>query len=304
MAGELSKRIGEIGEQTVIDFLTLIGWGNMVTNFDIPCSDKEKHKCDNHGIDGFFHYQSPMISNTLENVLISTKYSSKAYPSDIATKFKNDFKALTSAIECFKRSNLRNETNNNYHGINSVFDRGVIFKINNADSIDADIIDRLSAIDIPTENNHDGVILVDNGRINFLYNAISFVKNEYINNDVQFVYFNTGLNSNNQSRKSGDVLPIQYLSSDIIPFRIQSNTGLITFLICTRENFSEDEFLKLLGIAKNTGTNLQQNTVIAFPDYNQLSHEQFVKKIKLLFNDDAVFASGISAISYNPTFRR
>ncbi|MFR9591806.1 MAG: hypothetical protein SNG27_05345 [Rikenellaceae bacterium] len=304
MAGELSKRIGEIGEDTVSIFLKLIGWGSPIKNFDLPCTNSQKHQCKTHGVDGYFHYKSPLIANTLENILISVKYSSKNYGGNIISDFKNNYNDITSAIECFKLSEIRNDTNNSYSDIQSVFDRGLIFKINNSDDLDANIIERLSNIEVPYNNTHDGVVLIDNSRINYLYNAISFVKQEYCDSEVQFVYFNTGLNSNDQSVKSGSVLPFQYLASDIIPFRIQSTCGKITLLICTRDKFSEEELLKLLGLAKNSGLNLQQDTVIAFPDYNQLNHEHSVAKVIQMFKDDANFTLGISIKTFNRTFRQ
>lgn len=307
--GELAKRIGEVGEKTVVDFLDLIGWENTINNFDITCSNSDKHKNPDtesrrtHGIDGYFHYSSPMISKTLEHILISVKYSAGEYKSSLVADYKKDFNDITSAIECFKKSQTRNEANNSYSNINTVFDRGLIFKLNNSDAVDADIIAKLYSIDVPTGNNHDGVILIDNGRMNFLYNAISYVKKEYNTYDVQFAYFNTGLNHDDTSIKSGKILPYHYLASNIIPFRIQASDGTTILLLSSRDNFSEDVLMKLLGIAKNTGMNLQQKTVIIFPDYNELSHSQSSAKIQRLFSDDEAFSKGISVLSFNPTFR-
>lgn len=307
--GELAKRIGEAGEKIVVDFLNLIGWGNTVKNIDITCSNSDKHKNSNtesrrsHGIDGYFHYSSPMISNTLEHVLISVKYSAGEYKSTLVADYKKDFKDLTSAIECFKKSQMRNESNNSYSKIKTVFDRGVIFKLNNSGAVDDDIIAKLCSIEVPTDNNHDGVILIDNGRMNFLYNAINYVKKEYSAYDVQFAYFNTGLNNNDTSIKSGKIMPYHYLASNIIPFRLQASDGTTILLLSSRDNFSEDVLMKLLGIAKNAGMNLQQKTIIVFPDYNELSHSQSSSKIQRLFNDDETFSKGISVLSFNPTFR-
>ena len=92
--GEFSKRIGEIGEEIVVDFLSLIGWHDLVRNFDIPSIDPEKHGKNTHGIDAYFHYQSPMIARTLENILISTKYSKDKYPNSPIKKFKEYYKDI------------------------------------------------------------------------------------------------------------------------------------------------------------------------------------------------------------------
>ena len=102
--GEFSKRIGDVGEEIVVDFLTLIGWHQPVRNFDIPSIDPEKHEKNTPGIDGYFHYKSPMISRTLENVLFSVKYSKDKYPNAPVEKFKSYYRDLGMAIESFKKS--------------------------------------------------------------------------------------------------------------------------------------------------------------------------------------------------------
>ena len=50
--GEFSKRIGDVGEDIVLDFLALIGWINPVRNFDIQSIDPEKHEKYSHGKNG------------------------------------------------------------------------------------------------------------------------------------------------------------------------------------------------------------------------------------------------------------
>ena len=92
--GEFSKRIGELGEEIVVNFLDLIGWHQPSRNFDIPSIDPDKHGKNTHGIDAYFHYQSPMISRTLENILISVKYSKDKYPNTPVEKFKSHYKDL------------------------------------------------------------------------------------------------------------------------------------------------------------------------------------------------------------------
>lgn len=184
--GEESKRIGDIGEQTVANFLKLIGWEQTLRNFDIDCTNPGKHQHSTHGIDGYFHYASPVIANTLENILISIKNSNRPYNSTLVSDFKKDYNALTSAIECFKKSMIRNETNNSYSKINTVFDRGLLFKLNYREDINYNMIRRLCSIDVPNINIHDGIILIDNDRIDFIHNAISFVNNMYPNDDKQF----------------------------------------------------------------------------------------------------------------------
>jgi len=301
--GEFSKRVGEIGEKIVTDFLNLIGWTNLQQNFDIPSINPEKHTKASHGIDAYFHYKSPLITNTLENIIISSKYSTKKYSNSPVAKFKEYYIDLASAIESFKKSGIRNTTLNEHNKIESTFDRGLLFWINNDADDDCDLIQKLSRLELPKDYYHDGIIIIDNKRIEFLFDSITFVKNKFRHSDVQFTYFNTGLNSDDESSKNGNILPVQYLTSNIIPFRVQDKSNLITFILCTKENFDEAELLKLMGLAKNIGTNLQVKTIILFPDYNELEHGQLVNNKKQIF-DDSTFTNNLTVESFKINIRR
>ncbi len=301
--GEFSKRIGELGEDVVVNFLELIGWHQPIRNFDIPSTDPEKHEKKTHGIDAYIHYQSPVISRTLENILISVKYSKDKYPNAPVEKFKSHYKDLGMAIESFKKSELRAKTINNSRGdFETVFDRGIIFWLNNVDDDSQDILQKLFKLEAPKDFNHDGIFLVDNKKIEFYYNAIEFVKHKFFNKPIQFTYFNTGLNSDNTAPKNGTIMPVQYLASNILPIRVQTEADKNTLVLCSRENFEEDELIKLIGLAKNITANYQSNTIIAFPDYNLLKHGQIVDSAKLIFEDGS-FTNALSVENFNPNFR-
>ncbi|HYV91143.1 MAG TPA: hypothetical protein VE978_05145 [Chitinophagales bacterium] len=300
--GEFSKRIGEIGEEIVVEFLSLIGWYQPVRNFDIPSIEPDKHGKQNHGVDGYFHYKSPMIARTLENVLYSVKYSKDKYPNSPVEKFKEYYRDLGMAIESFKKSDLRAKTANNSSEIETTFDRGIIFWINNVDDDSQDILLKLFKIEAPKDFNHDGIFLVDNKKIEFFFNAIEFAKRKFPGKQIEFSYFSTGLNSDNLSVRNGTIMPVQYLSSNIIPMKIQTDTDKNTLILCSKENFEQDELLKLTGLAKNIGGNFQSQTILAFPDYNRLQHEQLVDAAKQTF-EEASFTNSLTVENFNPNFR-
>ena len=300
--GEFSKRIGEIGEEIVLEFLALIGWHNPVRNFDIPSTDPDKHGKQSHGIDAYINYKSPMISRTLENILISVKYSNNKYPNAPVAKFKEHYRDLGMAIESFKKSEIRNKTINSRSGFESTFDRGIIFWLNNVEDDTQDILQKLSKLEVPKDFNHDGIFLVDNKKIEFFFNAIAFVKRKFPNKPIQFTYFNTGLNSDNDTAKNGIIMPVQYLASNILPIRVQNETDKYILILCSRENFEEEELIKLIGLAKNITANYQSNTIIAFPDYNRLQHEQLVDSAKLNVEESSI-TSSLSIENYNSNFR-
>lgn len=300
--GEYSKRIGEVGEKIVADFLALIGWHQPIQNFDIPSINPTKHEKNNHGIDAYFHYKSPVISRTLENILISVKYSNDKYPNAPVEKFKSHYKDLAMAIESFKKSELRSKTISSQSDFEETFDRGIIFWLNNVEEDNQDLSLKLAKLEAPKDYNHDGIFLVDNSKMTFLFDSIEFAKRKYPNKEIQFTYFNTGLNGDNDTPKNGTILPIQYLASNIVPIRVESETNKHTFILCSRGNFEETELIKLMGLIKNITANYQSNTIIAFPDYNKLKHEQSVNHAKQIFEESS-FTNSLTIENYNPDFR-
>lgn len=300
--GEFSKRIGEVGEDIVVDFLALIGWNNPVRNFDIPSTDPEKHEKDSHGIDAYFHYKSPMISKTLENILISVKYSKDKYPNAPVEKFKSYYRDLGMAIESFKKSEIRSKNINSRSNIESTFERGIIFWLNNVEDDSVDLLEKLSKLEAPKDYNHDGIFLIDNKKIEFFFNAIEFVKRRFPEKVIEFTYFSTGLNNDNETPKNGCIMPVQYIASNVLPIRVQTDLNKNTFILVSREKFEEEELIKLIGLAKNITANLQSNTIIAFPDYNRLQHEQLVENAKQLVEESS-FTNTLSVECYNSNFR-
>ncbi|KAA6313372.1 hypothetical protein EZS27_035848 [termite gut metagenome] len=185
--GEYSKRVGEIGEAVVADFLSLIGWKDPLRNNDIASIDTEFRKYTN-GIDGYYHYISPMISNTIENVLYSCKYSNDPYPiSQIVAQFKERYTELAKVIESFKKSEIKQQTINLHENIDTHFDRGILFWLNNSGKGEKDIINRLGKIELNTSINHDGIFLVDNKRIKFIYDAICYALLKFRDHDIDFI---------------------------------------------------------------------------------------------------------------------
>lgn len=300
--GEFSKRIGEIGEEIVGEFLTLIGWHNPAKNFDIPSIDPEKHEKKTHGIDAYFNYKSPLISKTLENIIISVKFSKDKYPNSPVAKFKDYYVDLGKAIESFKKSDLRADNINNRIDIEGVFDRGVLFWLNNVDKDSTGLTSQLSRLEAPKDFNHDGIFLVDNNKIEFIFSAIEFVKRVFVSREIEFTYFNTGLNSDNDTLKNGTIMPVQYLASNIIPMRIQIEEEKNALVLCSRENFEQDELIKLIGLAKNITANYQAKTIIAFPDYDRVYHEQLVNNAIRIFEEDS-FTKTITVLNFNQNFR-
>ena len=300
--GEYSKRIGEVGENIVIDFLKLIGWSDPQRNFDIPSLDEEYRKRTN-GIDGYYHYVNPMISNTIENVIYSCKYSTEPYPSSQLVKiFKEHYTDLAKAIESFKKSELKQRTLSLHENIDNNFDRGVLFWLNNSGKSENDIISKLNKIELNTGINHDGIFLVDNKRIEFIYDSLCYTLYRFKDYDIDFIYFNNSLNNDEKSMRNGKIMPVEYINSSILPIRASKN-GETIVIINVIDNFDRNDLMKYMGIAKNIGCNLQGSTFICFPDYLETEHLPIVSNMKQIFNDPS-FTSNLVITNYTNSILR
>ena len=298
--GEFSKRIGDVGENVVVEFLKLIGWLDPQRNTDIDSVDKEHRKVSN-GIDGLFHYINPMISNTVEFIHYSSKYSLASYPaSKLIPTFKEYYTDLVKTIESYKKSEQNQTTQYYYENIETFFYRGVIFWLNNSKDGEDDILSKLRNIELNTGVEHDGVFLVDNKRILFIYDAINYTKLKYPKGEgyeVEFIYFLNGLNSNDNNIRSGNILPVEFINSSILPMKATKNneTTVILFAI---DNFTKEDLMKYFGIAKNIGCNVQGATNICFPDYQESIHRPDVDNLKQTFNEPQ-FTRSLTVSNYN-----
>jgi hypothetical protein len=295
--GEYSKRVGEVGENVVVDFLKIIGWNDPQRNVDIRSVNLNDSNRRTNGYDGYFHYLSPMISNTIENVLFSSKYSTSPYPTNPITKFKEYYNDLADAIQSFKKSEIKQQTISLHHSVDTFFDRGVLFWLNNSDGEETDLISKLGKIELNSKVVHDGIFLVDNRRIEFIYDSISFAMLNYRDYEIDFIYFNTGQNYDEATIRNGKIMPVQYINASVLPLRAHKNGETIVILFSI-DRFDKIELMKLMGIAKSIGWNAQGKTIICFPNYLQTEHIPIVENVKQIF-DDSSFTTNLSISNYN-----
>lgn len=234
--GEWSKSIGEKGENIVkFIFENVLNFNSLIENDSINCIRGSKHKSvkaksnkTTHGIDGLVSYKSPLEDNTLDIGIISSKFTVGEYPKT-NTIFKEHLKDFAQTIECFNNSKLKNDVNHNFVDINKTEIIGVLVWLSNKSDINYDMISQAESILIDSDLIFDRIILLDNNRVNFLYESIFRTKEVFGKENVNFVYHNTGLNSNSQQSNSyGKVFPLNYLYSDIIALRTE-NDNKVTF---------------------------------------------------------------------------
>lgn len=298
--GENSKKIGEHGESYVEKFLNAVGWNNLKKGIELKCSNeshvnKKGNHSRTHGIDFQYSYINPLVDGQLNNVIVSVK--NQDYPNNPSQKFREFMKELIAMLDCFDCSEEKQKVTSGFH-CNSINDIGVLFWIEKDESSCSDLIKSVSSVRLD-EIKNNVIYVVDSKRAKFILEVMRFVKtkNDY---SYSFYYPLTGRNLNPQSRNNiGEMLPVEYLNSSIIPIKLEKkdNNKEISLLLATIDNFEADDFMRLMGLAKDISTNLVGEVIIAFPNYDQLKHNNVVNELKQRFQD-AEFTKTVSVINY------
>ena len=307
--GEWSKKIGEFGEKIIDDFFKQIGWADAQKGVSITCNKPEKHKLsgeerNTHGIDKLFSYESKLIDEQLEIILVSVKYTTKKYKKNPNSEFKNHFRDLAQTIECFKLSQERQNINNSASGVSQTKDIGVLFWLSNHRESDDDVISKVANVSLTDDFDYDSIYLVDNNRAAFIYYSIQYAQRKFNNCDINFYYQDTGKNFNPVKKTNcGKILPVQFINSSILPFRIEKKElNEVSLLITAIEDFDKDDLKRLMGLAQQVTQNWAGKIYIAFPDYDELLHGNIVKEVKMSLQDKN-FTQRIEVTSFIDDFR-
>ena len=160
---------------------------------------------------------------TISNAIISVKYTSKPYPSSPNSKFKEHITDLSQVIECFARSELRDQSNREYegYGIRKSNDTGVLFWFSGNRDSEQDVVGKVSSVILDKELDFSSIQVVDNARAAFIYNSIVTARRIYNACELNFHYsFNSSNYTDQSIEKYGKMLPLEYLTSPIIPMRL------------------------------------------------------------------------------------
>jgi hypothetical protein len=300
--GEWSKTVGEFGEKTVEKFLNLVGWADIPKGIELPCI-KEEHDKKTHGIDFYKAYKSKLVDNELVNVAISVKYTSNPYPNSPNSLFKEYYEDIAYAIECFNFNVQKIEINKNFNNYDRVKNVAVIFWLSNSIDTYDDVISKVTNIRISGSFRFDSLFLVDNKRIDFIYQSIKFAKQYFDNSEINFFYQDTGKNINPLLREhNGKELPVEFFNTSILALRIENKeTKKISLCVTTIDPFTQSDLKRLIGLINELSKNLTSETYIAFPNYNELSHGSDVRIVKSAFANKS--NNKLEILSYKNDFR-
>lgn len=305
--GEWSKKVGEQGENIVAELLKRIGWADAQNNIDIPCVRGQRHSTGKgqrkkHGIDRFLPCQSPLVDRTVDHLAISVKFSASPYPSSPNTKFKEYFRDLAMALECFRNSSLRSDASKQFSGVSGARNVGVLFWLTN-DKIDRDILSDVASVRQVDDYLYETIFVVDDYRAAFLFDSIDYINRQYPQDDVEFLYPITGRNINPAQRESsGKVLPVEFVNAPILPFQIHKSSGTTLLALTCIDEFHPDRLRRIIGLAQDITNDFAAETVIAFPDFDQLHHGNSVMEAKAGF-EDKKFTDTVKVVSFRDDFR-
>lgn len=286
--GEWSKSIGEKGEKIVkFIFEDIFNYNSLQENNTIDCVKGSKHKDSSaknnkttHGIDGLIAYKSPLEDYTLDVGVISSKFVGDDYPKYPSTLFKSHIKDLAFSLECFNNSKLKSNLNQNFTDVNKTEIFGILVWLSNNSPLDFDLTSKVEKIQIDNDLIFDKILLLDNCKVNFLYESIFRTKEILGSENVDFVYHNSGLNFTSIQEKSyGKIFPINYLYSDIIPLRI-SNGKSVELRIFINDDFSENQFSQILNFAKSFDhLNAIDKLILYYKSYDYLLNNNQIKQV-------------------------
>lgn len=301
--GEVSKATGDFGEDVVNSLLALIGWSSPLKNRDIKCFAPDDHRIginprQTHGIDRLYSYVTPLFDSIEDIIVISSKY--EKYPDNPSSRFKSHIRDITDALFCLKKGKqFPGESNYRKNYI------GIIFWLHHESSY-ADLVSKLSQYKYQNDarSDFDFVYLVDNKQANFLYKAITHVKQTFLNCEILFHYPDTGYNDTARGRAiNGSFLPVQYINSAIIPFKVIDKQKDAEYLVlclndrCTRQNLEG-----LLNMSQKLTEGWSQGIYMFFSSYDSFAESNIFDEVKLAFRDRE-FANKVSIDTFDPNFR-
>ncbi|QPB42757.1 GapS4a family protein [Rodentibacter haemolyticus] len=306
MAGEKSKKSGEIGEKIAISLLDKIGWKHQIQNLSITCNN-EKHKNhsgkkkSSHGEDSIYIYDTPFHDEKTVVAHISIKNATNGYPtreSEINSTFKKHIEQLSQIIECAEYDQEVNSLIQAFGAKKNLQHIGVLVWLHNDEkTINKDILKVISKSRLGLEGNTPYYV-IDAGRASFLFQVINDLGSKSKNGNYQFYYPRIGTSITVNTDRSNSYLPIGLIVSDIIP-AVVTIGECKKFYLYVREEFDELTYKNMMAYALNFSAGLVNEIYIGFPNYNPVKDNVVTEKTRIFFKDRKEM---ITPFSYNKTF--
>ena len=284
--GESSKTSGENGEKITEELLKLMGWSNPLKGVSVPCNSKA-HDKQTHGNDFVFIYDSPLHDSRTDVVYVSSKNAKNGYPrgeQGIRTAFKGHLSELDEIVSCSKISTEINQAIQTFKGRKQKKHVGLlVWTHGDRETLDKDIKPALNRIQLDLVSNCP-LYLVDMSRASFIKEAISHFKAIKQGQEYHFYYPKLGNVIANADERYGDLLPIELLASDLIPFRFLLGEKP-SLCLYAKQNFSEESLKKLCSLAFDFADGWVEDIFIGLESYHPADDKQTKDAVLMAFQE-------------------
>ncbi|ENO97742.1 hypothetical protein C667_07351 [Thauera phenylacetica B4P] len=149
--------------------------------------------------------------------------------------------------------------------------------------MDKDIKPALSRIQLDLSSNCP-LYLVDMARASFIKEAISHFRSIKQGQQYHFYYPKLGNVVANADERYGDLLPIELLASDLIPFRfmLEEKPSLCLY---AKQAFSEESLKKLCSLAFDFADAWPQDIFIGLESYHPADDKQVKDAVLMAFRE-------------------
>lgn len=291
MAGEKSKKSGEIGEALTKALLDRIGWKNLMHNLQIDCNtpshiNDEGNPRRSHGEDQIFLYHSPFHDDRTDFVHVSDKNVLGSYPREatLRSNFKAHLKELHQTIECAKHSQKLSEISSSFGAKKHRNHSGLLVWLHNDnEDIEKSILQDLSGARLDIESDVPFYI-VDNARASFLLKVVDDLKKKSSGGDYEFFYPRIGTAITVDQKRTGKVLPLELIAADIIPAVVRKDDKQ-ELIIYANETFESNSYKNLIAYGLSFTFGLVSTIRIGMPDFNPARDQESADEARMVFHE-------------------
>ena len=211
---------------------------------------------------------------------------------------------MVETLECYKHSELKKGQQELLGRTTKSRDSGVLFWLSSNEDTYDDIVSKIANSRLDPDWSFESFHVVDNKRINFIFDTVQYLRHEYDSAHLHFYYPETSLSYVDKTiSRYGKVCPLEFLTSPLIPLIIkaQSQHDQDIFCLSTIEDFAQDSLRRLIQAAKEYTQDMSCTLLFLFPNYVESSHTDAVKRAATGFESD-IFTR-IKVVSFRPDFR-
>ena len=290
MAGEKSKKSGEIGEAITKALLDRIGWKNLMQNIQIDCNtpshvNAEGNPRRSHGEDQIFLYHSPFHDERTDFVHVSDKNVLGGYPKEatLRTNLKAHLKELHQTIECAKHGEMLRQISSTFGAKKHRYHSGLLVWLHNDDeNIEKNILQELAGVRLDIEGD-EPFYVIDNARASFLLKVVDDLMKKSLGGEYEFFYPRIGTAITVDEKRTGKVLPLELIAADIIP-AVVSKDGKREIIIYANENFDSDSYKNIIAYGLSFASGLVTKIRIGLPDFNPARDQEKVDLARMAFH--------------------